>query len=101
MKKAANSWALRRMRSISRLTTFGDSDDEEEEEEDPTKPFVNLNALEIAAVADAKRFLAQHVVQKIITSIWNGNIVFWDRKHDCPFPLSKAALMSANHPCTL
>ncbi|CAK7264017.1 hypothetical protein SEPCBS119000_000785 [Sporothrix epigloea] len=54
-----------------------DSDDDDEE--DPTAPFVNLNALEIAAVADAKRFLGQTVVQKIITGIWNGDIVFWDR----------------------
>ncbi|KAF3767609.1 hypothetical protein M406DRAFT_328679 [Cryphonectria parasitica EP155] len=66
------------LKSISRLTMHGD-EDEEEEEEDPTKPFVTLNALEIAAVANAKRFLSQHVVQKIITGIWNGDIVFWDR----------------------
>lgn len=63
------------LRSISKLTTH---DDEDEEEEDPTKPFVALNALEIAAIADAKRFLSQHVVQKIITGIWDGDIVFWD-----------------------
>lgn len=63
------------LRSISRLTS---SDGEDEEEEDPTKPFVTLNALEIAAVADAKRFLSQHVVQKIISGIWNGDIVFWE-----------------------
>lgn len=64
------------LRSISKLTTH--DDDEDDEEEDPTKPFVTLNALEIAAVADAKRFLSQHVVQKIITGIWDGDIVFWD-----------------------
>lgn len=70
------------IRSISRLTiSQGDDDDDgEEEEEDPTKPFVTLNALEIAAVANAKRFLSQHVVQKIITGIWNGDIVFWESK---------------------
>ncbi|KAI0460108.1 ion transporter [Xylaria acuta] len=50
-----------------------------EEEDDPTTPFINLNALEIAAIADAKRFLSQHIVQKIITGIWNGEIIFWDR----------------------
>jgi hypothetical protein len=54
-------------------------DDSDDDEDDPTAPFVNLNALEIAAVADAKRFLSQNVVQKIITGIWNGDIVFWDR----------------------
>lgn len=63
------------LRSISRLTMH---DEEDDEEEDPTRPFITLNALEIAAVADAKRFLSQHVVQKIITGIWNGDIVFWD-----------------------
>ncbi|CAK7245515.1 MAG: hypothetical protein STHCBS139747_007099 [Sporothrix thermara] len=56
-----------------------DDVDSDDDEEDPTAPFVNLNALEIAAVADAKRFLSQNVVQKIITGIWNGDIVFWDR----------------------
>lgn len=65
------------LKSISRLTMAQD-DDDEDQEEDPTKPFVTLNALEIAAVADAKRFLSQHVVQKIITGIWNGDIIFWD-----------------------
>lgn len=64
------------LQSISRLTqSFAEDDDEEE---DPTAPFVTLNALEIAAVADAKRFLGQNVVQKIITGIWNGDIIFWD-----------------------
>lgn len=67
------------LQSISRLT-MSQEDDDEDEEEDPTKPFVTLNALEIAAVADAKRFLSQHVVQKIVTGIWNGDIVFWDRE---------------------
>lgn len=66
------------LQSISRLT-MSSEDDGEVEEEDPTKPFVTLNALEIAAVADAKRFLSQHVVQKIVTGIWNGDIIFWDR----------------------
>ncbi|KKY38005.1 putative ion transporter [Diaporthe ampelina] len=66
------------LKSISRLT-MPQEDDDEDDEEDPTKPFVTLNALEIAAVADAKRFLSQHVVQKIITGIWNGDIIFWDR----------------------
>ena len=50
----------------------------EEDDDDPTKPFVHLNALEIAAVADAKRFLSQRVVQKVINGIWHGDIIFWD-----------------------
>ncbi|EFX05889.1 receptor-activated Ca2+-permeable cation channel [Grosmannia clavigera kw1407] len=73
------------LQSISRLTmsmTYGhdnDGDDDGDDEDDPTAPFVQLNALEIAAIADAKRFLSQKVVQKIVTGIWNGDIVFWGR----------------------
>lgn len=40
--------------------------------------FENLNALEIAAVCSAKKFLSQRVVQRIIESIWRGDIVFWE-----------------------
>ncbi|KAK8106382.1 calcium channel YVC1 [Apiospora kogelbergensis] len=69
------------IQSISKLTmsfTAG-SDSDDDGDDDPTASFVHLNALEIAAVADAKRFLSQHVVQKIITGIWDGDIIFWDR----------------------
>uniref|UniRef100_A0A8H7MYM1 Calcium channel YVC1-like C-terminal transmembrane domain-containing protein n=1 Tax=Bionectria ochroleuca TaxID=29856 RepID=A0A8H7MYM1_BIOOC len=45
---------------------------------DSAKTFKSLNALEIAGIAGAKRFLSQNIVQKIITSIWDGEIVFWD-----------------------
>ena len=47
-------------------------------EADPTVSFAGLNALEIAAIADAKKFLSQRTVQKIVDDIWSGNIVFWD-----------------------
>lgn len=40
--------------------------------------FVGLNALEVAAVAKAKKFLSQQVVQKVVNNIWSGDIVFWD-----------------------
>lgn len=63
--------------SLSRLTMTSD-DEDGDNEGDPTSSFKNLNALEIAAIADAKRFLSQHIVQKIITAIWSGDIVFWD-----------------------
>ena len=46
--------------------------------DDPTLQFVGLNALEIAAVAEAKKFLSQKVVQRIVNAIWCGDIVFWD-----------------------
>ncbi|CAJ2512422.1 Uu.00g054370.m01.CDS01 [Anthostomella pinea] len=65
--------------SVSKLTMSRHASSMEESEDDPTAPFIHLNALEIAAIADAKRFLSQHIVQKIITGIWNGEIIFWDR----------------------
>ncbi|KAL5411004.1 hypothetical protein PMIN03_005108 [Paraphaeosphaeria minitans] len=43
-----------------------------------TAQFENLSALEIAAVSDSKKFLRQRPVQKIIDSLWRGEIVFWD-----------------------
>lgn len=46
--------------------------------DDPTKPFAGLNALEIAAVASAKKFLGQRLVQKVVQDIWDGDIVFWE-----------------------
>ncbi|KAI0970372.1 ion transporter [Xylaria arbuscula] len=67
--------------SVSKLTMSRHATEMEEEgpEGDPTAPFIHLNALEIAAIADAKRFLSQHIVQQIITGIWNGEIIFWDK----------------------
>ncbi|KAI9930580.1 hypothetical protein MW887_011334 [Aspergillus wentii] len=40
--------------------------------------FSGLNALEIATIAQAKSFLGQKVVQRVIDNIWRGEIVFWD-----------------------
>ena len=40
--------------------------------------FATLNALEIAAVANAKKFLGQKAMQRTIDGIWRGDIVFWD-----------------------
>ncbi|KAI9724035.1 MAG: hypothetical protein M1812_000753 [Candelaria pacifica] len=48
------------------------------EGKDPTSMFRGLNALEIAVVADAKKFLSQKAVQKIVNGIWHGEVVFWD-----------------------
>ncbi|PNS18651.1 Calcium channel YVC1 [Sphaceloma murrayae] len=36
-----------------------------------------LNALEIAAVCGAKKFLGDKIIQRIITAIWHGDIIFW------------------------
>ncbi|KAF7512205.1 hypothetical protein GJ744_002367 [Endocarpon pusillum] len=51
---------------------------EVEKVDDPTKPLAGLNALEIAAVANAKKFLAQRLVQGVVRDIWDGNIIFWE-----------------------
>lgn len=47
-------------------------------EEEPMSVFIGLNTLEIAAIADAKKFLSQRVVQKVVDGIWNGHIIFWE-----------------------
>ena len=47
-------------------------------EEEPLSSFVGLNALEIAAVAGAKKFLSQQIVQKMVDNIWNGHIIVWE-----------------------
>lgn len=65
------------LQSLSRLTKSSE-DASAAAASDPSAAFEGLNALEIAAIAEAKRFLSQYVVQKIITGIWNGNIVYWD-----------------------
>ncbi|KAF4630386.1 hypothetical protein G7Y89_g7750 [Cudoniella acicularis] len=44
---------------------------------DPTSSFTGLTGLEIAVVADCKKFLSQQIIQKIITGIWKGDIMFW------------------------
>ncbi|KAI0537429.1 ion transporter [Xylaria digitata] len=80
---AARRGSMRRrsqlFESVSKLTMSRHATETEDPEGDPTAPFIHLNALEIAAIADAKRFLSQHIVQKIIIGIWNGEIIFWDR----------------------
>lgn len=47
-------------------------------DDDLISTFIGSNALEIAAVANAKSFLSQRVVQKIVNGIWSGDIVFWE-----------------------
>lgn len=49
-----------------------------EKADDPTRPLAGLNALEIAAVATAKKFLGQRLVQRVVQDIWDGNIIFWE-----------------------
>ena len=56
----------------------GSDQSQPEAVDDPTKPLAGLNALEIAAVASAKKFLGQRLVQKVVQDIWDGDIVFWE-----------------------
>lgn len=42
-----------------------------------TESMAGMNALEIAAVANAKKFLSQKPVQAVVENIWNGEIIFW------------------------
>ncbi|CZR64510.1 uncharacterized protein PAC_14408 [Phialocephala subalpina] len=65
------------LRSISNIGIPTQEEGQEEDEGDPTSAFTGLNGLEIAAVADCKKFLSQKVVQKIIHGIWRGDITFW------------------------
>ncbi|KAF2083737.1 hypothetical protein K490DRAFT_69529 [Saccharata proteae CBS 121410] len=46
--------------------------------EDLVSSLAGLNALEIAAVAGGKKFLSQQVINRIVDSIWDGSIVFWE-----------------------
>lgn len=41
------------------------------------KNYESLNALEIAAVSGAKKFLSQKAIQRIIDGMWRGDIMFW------------------------
>lgn len=84
----ANTAAAKRSQLISAIPklTMTDVDTEEpslhkalgRDGRHPGESFKDLNALEIAAIANAKRFLSQYIVQKIITGLWNGEIIFWD-----------------------
>ncbi|KAF2772744.1 Ca2+/Mg2+-permeable cation channel [Teratosphaeria nubilosa] len=61
--------------------SFYDEDPSASRSQDDTcfaSTFANLNALEIAAVVDAKKFLSQKAIQRIIDGIWKGDIVFWE-----------------------
>ncbi|KAK5117319.1 hypothetical protein LTR62_005936 [Meristemomyces frigidus] len=61
--------------------SFADDDPESANPDESTSfaaVFAGLNALEIAAVSDAKKFLSQKSVQRIIDGIWKGDIIFWE-----------------------
>lgn len=75
---AAERAALLSGRGLSAATTQGKTGTSSIAEEEPMSSFVGLNALEIAAVAGAKKFLSQRIVQKTVDDIWNGHIIFWE-----------------------
>ncbi|KAK5731469.1 hypothetical protein LTR17_011357 [Elasticomyces elasticus] len=60
--------------------SFLDEDAESSPDEDMSFAsfFAGLNALEIAAVANAKKFLSQKSIQRVVDGIWKGDIMFWD-----------------------
>ncbi|KAF2148942.1 hypothetical protein K461DRAFT_232254 [Myriangium duriaei CBS 260.36] len=57
--------------------TFACSDGSPSDSSDLFAQTRGLNALEIAAVFGAKKFLGDKVIQRIITAIWDGDIIFW------------------------
>ena len=73
-----NHTVARSRPSLQRLESERGHGEADLSEEDPTSSFVGLNALEIAAIANAKKFMSQRVVQKIVNDIWSGHIVFWE-----------------------
>ncbi|PGH13617.1 hypothetical protein AJ80_06249 [Polytolypa hystricis UAMH7299] len=59
----------------------GDSQDmtsEEGLEQEVYAMFSGLNALEIATISTAKKFLSQKPVQRVVNDVWRGAIVLWD-----------------------
>lgn len=46
--------------------------------ENVLKSLAGMNALEVAGVVSAKKFLSQRPVQKIVDDIWSGNVIFWE-----------------------
>ena len=75
---AAERAALLSGRNFSAASSQGGTKTSSIAEREPLSSFVGLNALEIAAVAGAKKFLSQQIVQKTVDDIWNGHIIFWE-----------------------
>jgi hypothetical protein len=61
--------------TVERFATMGRAN---RDQEAFASLFDNLNALEVAAVTKSKKFLSQRVLQRMIESIWRGDIVFWE-----------------------
>lgn len=64
-----NSETSRLLASETSPELPSDVEEEDDDDNDPTARFIGLNALEIAAIAQAKKFLAQRSVQRIVGAI--------------------------------
>ena len=62
----------------SDLTEAGHSDGQLNDMDGLADTLAGMNALEIALVCDAKKFISSQPVQKVVTDVWNGDIVFWE-----------------------
>lgn len=78
LRSAARRTEMKHVIPRLKLSAAAVGEDPRKGTHDCTGVLKDLNALEIAVIANAKRFLSQYIVQKIITSLWHGEIVFWD-----------------------
>ncbi|KAJ5800504.1 uncharacterized protein N7518_002572 [Penicillium psychrosexuale] len=80
LPKSSSFYRLFSSRRVTETRLSGASQDTYQEETYAAQRysrFFGLNALEIATIANAKTFLSQKVVQKVVDGIWKGEIVFW------------------------
>lgn len=59
-------------------TTYRDEDASDNPRLNLDELMAGRSAVEIAAIANAKKFLSQIPVQKIVEDIWNGDVIFWE-----------------------
>ncbi|KAK9361088.1 hypothetical protein V1504DRAFT_475414 [Lipomyces starkeyi] len=72
---------LEDQRAAAAATASADIDIEREAGEGApyvTESAMGLSALELAILGNAKKFLLSRSVENVISSIWEGRIVFWD-----------------------
>ncbi|EXJ55591.1 hypothetical protein A1O7_08519 [Cladophialophora yegresii CBS 114405] len=67
-----------RFTSGATTSTFGGDEDGASRRADLDESMAGMNALEIAAIGDAKKFISKSPVQKIVEDIWNGDVIFWE-----------------------
>lgn len=62
----------------SDATGTGNQLDADKDDDDLAATLAGMNALEIALVGDAKKFMSSRPVQKVVTDVWSGDIVFFE-----------------------